>query len=356
MVAHSFNSTPHLIHPEKRILDALEQLEHIPDRTLLTLFVIDPHTGVLSGTITDGDIRRGLLKGINVNDSCHLVQNPSFRHLILNEFDINQIKEFQRLKIRLLPVLDAKRRLLELIDLSRLKSILPVDVVLMAGGRGQRLMPLTATTPKPMIEVAGKPILEWNLLRLKLFGIRRVFISVKYLSHVIKEYFGTGEKLGIEINYIEESEPLGTAGCMTMVKDWAFNDVLLMNSDLLTTVDFEAFYMAFKQADSAVSLVSIPYQVLVPYAILETDGYEIQSLKEKPTFTYHANGGIYFLKRSLIEKFQNTAYLDATDILDYSIQHGMSVTHFPNLNYWLDIGQHPDLEKARSDFHNIQYL
>ncbi|MFT4848159.1 MAG: dTDP-glucose pyrophosphorylase [Sediminicola sp.] len=333
--------------------EALKRLDTLPDTVSRTLFVINDEDQLL-GTITDGDIRRGLLNGLEISTNISQYMNTSFKFLAKNDKNQNQIiKKFKDNDIALLPVVE-DGKLLKIIDLNDIKTILPVAALIMAGGKGERLRPLTANTPKPMLKVGDKPIIEHNIDRLVSYGINTIYISVKYLKDQIIDYLGDGSSKGINIIYIEEEKALGTIGCLSMIPNLVHEEILILNSDIITNIDYEDFYNFFKESDTRLSVASIPYTVNVPYAVLDTEKSTIKSFKEKPSYTYYSNGGIYFLKSSAKDLIPHNEFYNATDLMTLLIDQGERIVHYPILGYWLDIGRHQDYLKAQEDIVHIK--
>lgn len=345
----------HLINEEKTIRNCLEQLNSMPDNTTLTLFVID-NEGRLLGTLTDGDIRRGFLNNKTIESSVREVMNINFYSLEQYSYNVEEIQQLRKKLIRLVPIVDKEGTIVGVIDLSKTKSLIPADTVIMAGGKGQRLKPLTEDIPKPLLRVGSKPILEHNIDRIKSYGIKNIFISVNYLGEKIEEYFGNGEEKGLNIKYLKEKDPLGTIGALGLVENFFNDEILVMNSDLLTTIDYEDFYLTFKRSEADMAVATTSYVVKVPYAIVETHNEKITSFKEKPTYTYHSNAGLYFLKRSILELIPHNMFFDATDLLTTAINRGMKVISYPIVDYWLDIGKHDDYLKAQEDIKHIKMV
>jgi NDP-sugar pyrophosphorylase family protein len=225
----------------------------------------------------------------------------------------------------------------------------------MAGGRGQRLQPLTNTTPKPLLKVGGKPIMEHNLNRLTKFGIDDFWVSVKYLGEQIEDYFGTGTQKNINIEYVWEKESLGTIGAVAQISNFKHDYVLVTNSDLLTNIDYEHFFLEFIKQGADLAVLTIPYQVAIPYAVLETEKGEVKSFKEKPTYTYYSNGGIYLMKREMLGYIPQNTFFNATDLMEELITKNKKIISFPFSGYWLDVGKHEDFEKAQNDINNIKF-
>jgi NDP-sugar pyrophosphorylase family protein len=327
-------------------------LNNVPES--LTLFVTED-SGKLVGAITDGDIRRGLLAGASIDDAVEKIMFRNFRYIKKGSYRIEDIQEIKQKKIKLVPQVDDNFNLIKLIDFSKIKTMLPVDAVIMAGGRGERLMPYTDTTPKSLLKVGDKPILEHNIDRLIEYGIDEFNITLRYLGEKISSYFGDGSEKGVKINYVTENSPLGTIGSVSLIKGFLHDTVLIMNSDLLTNIDFEDLYSRFVKDDADMTVASIPYNVDLPYAVLETKDGEIRSFKEKPTYTYYSNAGIYFIKTALLKNIPIEQHFNATDFMQLLLDKGHKVTYYPILGYWLDIGRHEDFAKANEDIKHIKF-
>ncbi|WP_338871044.1 nucleotidyltransferase family protein [Spirosoma sp. SC4-14] len=339
----------HIVSKDAPVTRALEQITGLGK--YLTLFVTD-ETEKLLGTLTDGDIRRGLLRGNVLTAPVSQFMNPNFRFLRQHEHNTEIIQQFRKQLLQLIPEIDSEGRITRIINLATTKALLPIDAVIMAGGKGERLLPLTSNTPKPLLRVGNKPIIEHNVDRLIRYGINHIHITTRYLGEQLEAYFSDGSAKGIHIDYTREVEPLGTIGAMRLTATYHHDTVLLMNSDLLTNIDFEDFYEEFRRQNADMSVATVPYQVSIPYAVLETDDGRIRSLKEKPNYTYYINAGIYLMKRSLIDMIPEGEY-NATDLLEKLIAEQYTVTYFPMLNYWLDIGRPEDYQKACVDINHI---
>jgi dTDP-glucose pyrophosphorylase len=345
------NPTLHTLSNTASIKDGLNQLNAVNGEAV---FIVDENNKVL-GTITDGDIRRGFLSGLTIDTPITQVMHTEYRHIRLENYSIATIDEIRKQKIRMLPVIDEQGRLVKLLDLTTLRSVLPVEVLLMAGGRGERLKPMTDHVPKPMLHVGDKPIIEHNIDRLALYGIEKIHISVKYKSEQIVSYFSDGSAKGLHIDYIHETEPLGTLGAVKLIDNLQTNAILVMNSDLLTNIDFEDFYRLFESSDADMVVASTPYRVDVPYGVLETSGNQITSLKEKPSYVYFSNAGIYIIKTELLNRIPKGEFYNATDLMDNLIASGMKVINYPIVHYWLDIGKPEDFQKAQNDIKHIKF-
>jgi len=348
------NNTNHIVNHNHEARVALKALDVLEDGVSRTLFVIN-NDNKLVGSLTDGDIRRGLLNGLEISHPIETFMNKEFKFIRTSDDKVALIKEFRNAEINLIPLINDDFCLLEVLDLKKMRTKLPVAALIMAGGRGERLRPLTENTPKPMLKVGGKPIIEHNVDRLIAYGIKDIYISVKYLKEQIKEFFGNGTSRNVNIYYIEEDEPLGTIGSLSLIEDIDFEDILVMNSDLLTNIDLEDFYNFYSSNKATMALASVPYHVNIPYAVLETSGHFISSFSEKPNYTYYSNGGIYIMKFALKSLFEKGSFFNATDLMDKIIlTDGLDLVHYPLLGYWLDIGKHNDYIKAQEDIQHIK--
>jgi dTDP-glucose pyrophosphorylase len=331
---------------------ALEKLSQLGDA--LTLFVIDS-SSILIGVVTDGDIRRGLIRGCKLEESVVEIMNRNFKSLNENQLTSEVVDDLNKSSAKIIPILDNNQRIVRFINISKINSVLPVHAIIMAGGKGERLMPLTITTPKPMLEVNGKPIIEHNIDLLTKYGIGNLHISVNYLKDTIKNYFGNGESKNITIDYLDEVKPLGTFGSIKLTNSYKYEDLLIMNSDLLTNINFSDFYKTFKDSNADMAIATTSYMVNIPYAVLETENGLVKSFKEKPTYTYYSNAGIYLIKKELVNEIPNNEFYNATDLINKLISTNRVVMTYPIMGYWLDIGRHEDYKKANEDFKHINF-
>ena len=340
----------HLILDDATVFEALAKLDFLAADAIL--FVIDSERKLL-GSLTDGDVRRGLLKGFKTDQSVKdfIQKNPKF--ISKTNYSLEDIIKFRNGNFKIIPILDDFGKVINVINFRLFKSYLPVDAVIMAGGRGERLKPLTDSIPKPMLKVGDKPIIEHNIDRLINFGIDDFWISIRYLGDQISDYLGDGKVKGVEINYLNEDFPLGTIGAVGKIQDFKHNIVLVTNSDILTNINYEDFYLSFVNSGADLSVVTIPYDVSIPYAVLETDNEFVVSFKEKPTYTYFSNGGIYLIKKEILRLIPEDSRFDATELMEEIINKGGKVHSYPLHGYWLDIGKHEDFKKAETDIKHI---
>lgn len=340
----------HLIGRAENVRAALTKLNSLGIDAIL--FVVD-ESEKLIGSLTDGDIRRGFIKGLDFNSSLldFIQPNPVFI-----ERDIYNIEDFHEYKVRnykVIPILNEARQIIDILNFRIQRSLLPVDALIMAGGEGRRLRPLTDKVPKPLLKVGSKPIIEYNIERLRLYGVRNIYISIKYLGEQLVDYFGDGRAMGVNIRYVWEEEPLGTIGAVSLIEELRHKTLLVMNSDILTNIDFEDFFLTHTEKTSDMTVASVPYQVKVPYAVLETQDHTVLSFIEKPTYTYYSNGGIYLIEKELLNWIPKNSHYNATDLMQQVIERKKMLTNYPLLGYWLDIGRHEDFEKAQADIKHI---
>lgn len=342
----------HLILSGSKVKEALFLLNELSQDAIL--FVVDKDDKLI-GALTDGDVRRGLIKGFTIDSYIDEIIQDNPRYITKGENNLRKIIEYREGDFRIVPIVDEKHRVVNVINFRKIKSYLPIDAVIMAGGRGQRLQPLTDTTPKPLLKVGGKAIMEHNLDRLTLFGIDDFWVSVKYLGEQIENHFGKGNDKNIKIEYIWEKEPLGTIGAVSKINNFEHDYILVTNSDLLTNIDYEQFFLEFIKQEADLAVLTIPYQVSIPYAVLETKNGEVKSFKEKPTYTYYSNGGIYLMKKEMLNYIPKNSFFNATDLMEVLIKNNFKIISFPFSGYWLDVGKHEDFEKAHIDILNIKF-
>jgi dTDP-glucose pyrophosphorylase len=342
----------HLILSGSTVKQALGVLNDLSQDAIL--FVVNENQKLI-GSLTDGDVRRGLLNDFTVETKIDEIIQSNPRFIRKGQYDIQKIIAYREEDYRVIPVLDDNDVVINVINFRFIKSYLPIDAVIMAGGRGKRLQPLTDTTPKPLLKVGDKPIMEHNLNRLAMFGIDDFWVSVKYLGEQIEAYFGAGKQKNINIEYIWENQPLGTIGAVAQIANFKHDYVLVTNSDLLTNIDYEHFFLEFIKQGADLAVLTIPYQVAIPYAVLETEKGEVKSFKEKPTYTYYSNGGIYLMKKEMTHLIPQNKFYNATDLMEDLLKQNKKIISFPFSGYWLDVGKHEDFEKAQNDINNIKF-
>lgn len=335
----------HTISDKQSLLDALKLINSLaPDP--LVLFVLDK-TGRMVGTLTDGDSRRALIGGASVNDSVDVIMHQDFNYMrVENIDDVKELKRQKELQMKLVPILDKEMHIVEIINLEKYKTRLPIDAVLMAGGKGERLRPLTEKTPKPLLPVGEKSIIDHNIDRLITYGVQHISVTVNYLKEQLEEHFKEPYN-GIQVQTVREPKFLGTIGSIKFVPTFYNDTVLLMNSDLFTNIDYEDFFLHYKLHDAEMSVAAIPYNVSIPYGILDLEGRNIQGLIEKPKYTYYANAGIYLIKRRALGEIPSDTFFNATDLVEKLIAEGKKVIRYPLNGTWIDIGNPQEYQKAK---------
>jgi len=346
------NFKQHLLLENSTIKEALVKLNELAKDAIL--FVVDTEDKLI-GSLTDGDVRRGLIKGINIDQKVEEVIQSNPRFVRKAEPNIEKIIEYREDNYRIIPVLDKDDKIVNIINFRFFKSYLPLDAVVMAGGRGERLRPLTDNTPKPLLKIGDKPIIEHNIDRLISFGVDDFWLSVRYLGEQLQDYFKDGSQKNIKTDYIWETEPLGTIGAISKVDSFQHDYILVTNSDILTNLDYEDFFLTFLESGADLSVVTIPYDVKIPYAVLETSNNHVLSFTEKPTYTYYSNGGIYLMKKSVLDLIPKGEFFNATDLMEKIIEKGLKVHSYPLRGYWLDIGKHEDFKQAQEDIKQIKF-
>ena len=328
------------------ILDVLKKIDSLSSNGTRIVFVVDEN-GKVVGSVSDGDCRRGLINGKQLTSPVTEIMNVNFTSLKKDCYNAEAIQKIREFGFKYVPELNEDGTLFAVRDFTNGKSYVPVDAVLMAGGKGERLRPLTLDTPKPLLKVADKPIIDYNIENLMNSGINHINVTVNYLAEQIEEHFANPVK-GVQVKTVREPKFLGTIGSIKFIKEWHNDTILLMNSDLFTNIDIEAFYMHFLKHGADMSVAGVPYNVNIPYGIFELENTrEIKGIIEKPSYHYYANAGIYLIKRSLLDLIPDNEFFDATDFMDKLIKNNKKVIRFPITGYWIDIGK-PD------DFKNVQ--
>lgn len=342
----------HLIYPQETALVALNRINQLKE--LMVLFVIDEN-GRLIGSLTDGDIRRSLVQNPSLDRSVENIMNREFRYIYEDDHSVYDLSKFKRDGIALVPLINKERKILNVINIRTQRSRLPLNAVIMAGGEGKRLLPLTEKTPKPLLKIGGKHIIQYNMEHLARYGVKKITISVCYLADQIKDAFGDGSHLDLDVNYVQEKEPLGTLGALSLCSDFSSETLLIMNSDLLTNFDVEDFYREFVNQSAAMAMATVPYKVKIPYGVLETKDDKIINFKEKPNYVYQSNAGIYLLKKDYISLIPKGKIFNATDMMETLIKAGKKVITYPLRSYWLDIGRPEEFAKAEEDILHIHF-
>jgi len=331
-----------------------EALAIIDSGAIKIAVVIDVHEKLI-GTLSDGDIRRGILDGKTLDSVIEDIYFKTPTVINVNKSKEDVIKLCIAKKIYQIPVVDDLGRIIgiELLDELLKPKVHPNKVVLMVGGLGARLKPLTETTPKPMLHVGNKPILQTIVEKFGSYGFVDIVMCVNYKSHIIQEFFGDGSKFGVNIKYILEQSRMGTAGALSLLTKKPSEPFFVMNGDLLTNVNFEHL-LEFHQLNNAIATMCVrEYDFQVPYGVVNIEEGKITSIKEKPVHKFFVSAGIYMLNPKCIELIPNDVFYDMPTLFEQLITTGENTTSFPLREYWLDIGRMEEYEKANREYHEV---
>jgi dTDP-glucose pyrophosphorylase len=346
------NYTKHLIASGTSIKSALSQLNELAQDAIL--FVVDSEKRLV-GSLSDGDVRRGLINNLTMESPVDDFVYRKPRYLKQGSYSFENVKEIRSAGVQIVPLIDQNNSVINVVNFRFLRSYLPIDAMIMAGGRGERLRPLTDTVPKPLLQVGDKPIIDHHIDRLISYGIDTIHFSLGYKGDMLKSHLEKKKPENVAMHYVFEDTPLGTIGAASKINNFHNDTILLTNSDLLTNLNYEQFYEEFVSKGADLMIATTSYEVKVPYAVMETNDTKVVSFKEKPTYTFQSNSGIYLMKRSLLELIPQNKFYNATDLISEAIEQKKSVMYFPIIGYWLDIGKPNDYEKAQRDIKHIQF-
>lgn len=337
--------------PTATLREAIEVIDHAE---LQIALVIDD-SGRLLGTISDGDVRRALLRGATLDEAAQGVMFTS--PLTVDPAATAAAVEalMKRTGLRRIPIVDESGVVVGL-AVPRSEARFRGDsnlVVIMAGGLGTRLAELTKDRPKPLLEVGHKPMLETIIERFVLQGFDRILIAVNYKADMIEDYFGDGAKYGASIEYIRENKRLGTAGALTHLPPGHTSPIIVVNGDVLTTIDFRKMLSFHKDAGRLATMGVTFYDVHVPYGVVEVTDQQVNGLVEKPVYRYFVNAGIYVLDPACVNHLESNEYADMTTLFEKLLSAGHKVTSYPIHEYWQDVGRPDDLERAKREFESV---
>ncbi|MFA6196768.1 MAG: nucleotidyltransferase family protein [Sulfurimonas sp.] len=340
-----------LLKPTSTIKEALKVIEGGSKKIAL---VVDNDKKLL-GTLTDGDIRRALLNNLSLND---FVESIIFKTPVTCKENYNreEILELSlKNKLYQIPILDESGKLIDIIEVNELLKPKSKQnrVVLMAGGFGTRLRPLTEHTPKPMLHVGNKPILETIINNFKKYGFTNIIISVSYKAKIIEDYFKDGKEFGVDIEYIHEDKRMGTAGALSLIRDTLDDTFFVMNGDLLTNINFENMLEYHMSNNSKATMGVREYDFQVPYGVVDIKDNKILSITEKPIHSFYVSAGIYILEPEVLELIPENQFYDMPTLFEEIINKNLQSVPFPISEYWLDIGQIDEFKKANSDYHEV---
>lgn len=342
-----------LINPSASVREAISCI----DKNARGIALVVDDKRKLIGTITDGDIRRAILEKGDVESSVmdlieqkksSLYKKPITAPVGIAEADL--LKLMDEFVIRQVPLLNEEGQVVDIALLSELiqKENLPINAVVMAGGYGSRLGSLTDQIPKPMLPVGDRPLMERIIEQLRESGIKQVNITTHYLAGKIKEHFEDGRDFGVEIKYVDEDRPLGTAGALSLM-DAPDKPLLVVNGDIVSRIDFQSMFKFHQKHKADLTVGVRQYDMKVPYGVVECDGPQVKHLREKPKLAFLVNAGIYIIEPSMHSYIPPNQRFDMTDLINRLIDEGRKVVSFPVVEYWLDIGEPVDYEKAQTD-------
>lgn len=322
------------------------------DASSLQIVLVVGENNFLLGTVTDGDIRRGILQGIALDSAVELIMNAKPTVARMDDGRDSILQVMRRKQLHHIPLIDAQGRVTGLETLEELVAprLRENCVVLMAGGLGSRLSPLTDQCPKPMLKVGGKPLLETILENFIDYGFNRFYISVNYMAEMVTSYFGNGARWGVEIRYLQEDKKLGTAGALSLLPDRPNESFLVMNGDLLTKVNMHHLLDFHTNRGASGTMCVREYDFQVPYGVVQIEDQRITRIDEKPIQKFFVNAGIYVLEPHVLDLIPPGQYFDMPTLFERMIEKEKDTTVFPIREYWLDIGQRADYDRANGEF------
>ena len=337
-----------LVLPETTIRDTMAVI----DKGVKQIALVVDSKYRLVGTVTDGDIRRAILKGINLDSPIKEAMNKNFKSLPVDTKK-SDIEIYLKLgNISQIPLVDEDGIIRDLVTLRDFMKKQKLDnyVVLMVGGMGTRLFPLTQDTPKPLLKVGGRPILEIIIRQLQSHGFYKFILCVNYKAEQIIEYFGDGKRLGVEIEYIREDKRLGTAGALSLIDKKFTSPVMVMNGDLLTRLNFKRMLDYHEEGNYLMTIGSTSYEYTVPYGVLQVKDQMVLDIVEKPAQRFFINGGFYVLNPQAIKEIPYNTFFDMTDLIKNLLEQNINIGCFPIREFWLDIGRPADYERANDEY------
>jgi len=339
-----FNINELFINQENHLFDALKIIN---EKEIQIVLVVDNEHRLI-GTITDGDIRRGLLRGLTLNSSVDEVTNKNFHYIKLGENPNKANAIMSKYGINQVPVLNINGVVVDILGKSKIyeEDKLPNSVVIMAGGLGKRLLPHTSDCPKPMLMIGDKPILEIILLECISYGLNKFYISVNYLKEKIINYFGNGEKWGVEIKYIHEPKRMGTAGSLNYLPNSLDYPFLVLNGDVLTRLNYRNLIKFHDEQSSQATICVKKHEMHIPFGVVKNKGIELDEISEKPSLKFLINAGVYLLNPELLSLLPKNEFTDMPPFLQYCKDLGNTINLCPIHEYWIDIGRPETLQEA----------
>jgi len=333
----------------------IKQALGIIDSGAMQIALVLDKDNKLLGTVTDGDIRRGLLRGLTLENSIESIIYKTPTVCTINDSKEDILKIAVEKKLYQIPIVDLEG---VLVGLDEVDDLLkpeehPNKVVLMVGGLGSRLSPLTDDRPKPLLNVGNKPILETIITNFAKYGFKNIILSVNYKSEMIEEYFGDGSAFGTKIEYVRESKRMGTAGALSLIKNELTKPFFVMNGDLLTNINFEHMLEYHRTNNSVATMGVREYDFQVPYGVVNVNDHLISSIEEKPVQRFFVNAGVYILSSHALKTIPDDSYFDMPTLFEKLIADKQTAVSFPIREYWLDIGHMSDFEQANNEYHRV---
>ena len=328
-----------------KIEEAIKNLDESKQKIVL---ICDDKNNFL-GTITDGDIRRGLLKGKNLESTISEIYNKTPYYLEENFTDVEALEKMINYKVQHLPIINDKE-IVGLITINNLNTKIELTenkdnlMIIMAGGKGVRMKPHTENCPKPLLEIAGKPMLQHIIEKAKDNGFSNFIITTHYLGHMIEEYFGNGEKLGVKIEYLKEDKPLGTVGALSLLINNPIIPFLVTNGDVISDINYNEILNFHLLNKSDATMAVRLYEWQQPFGVVNTDGVDIISFEEKPIIQSQINAGVYVLNPNCLEHLELNQECDMPTLFKKLMQNNSKVIAFPIYEKWNDIGRPIDLK------------
>ena len=333
---------------------SIKQALKVIDKGAIKVAVVLSDDGLLLGMLSDGDIRRALLKGMSLDDSITSIINRD--PVVANIDDTKEriLELANEKKLHQIPIISNGK----LIGIQDIREFLapknkPNKVILMVGGLGTRLRPLTNDVPKPMLDVGNKPILHTIVENFAKYGYTDIIMCVNYKSEIIKEYFGNGDKFGVKIEYVLESQRMGTAGALSLLQKRPKDDFFVMNGDLLTNVNFEYLHEYHKDSNALASICIRKYEMQVPYGVVNVRANKVTSIEEKPTQSFFVSAGIYMFSPIVLDFIPKGVFYDMPTLFGELLKQGFAVYPFFIREYWLDIGKMDEYRRANDEYEGV---
>ena len=333
---------------------SIKQALKVIDKGAIKVAVVLSDDGLLLGMLSDGDIRRALLKGMSLDDSITSIINRDPVVANINDTKERILELANEKKLHQIPIISNGK----LIGIQDIREFLapknkPNKVILMVGGLGTRLRPLTNDVPKPMLDVGNKPILHTIVENFAKYGYTDIIMCVNYKSEIIKEYFGNGDKFGVKIEYVLENQRMGTAGALSLLKERPKDDFFVMNGDLLTNVNFEYLHEYHKDSNALASICIRKYEMQVPYGVVNVRANKVTSITEKPTQSFFVSAGIYMFSPIVLDFIPKGVFYDMPTLFSELLKHDFPIHPFPIREYWLDIGRMDEYRRANDEYEGV---